>query len=201
MGNTPRRKSKGGTRTAASRPRTAAPQKSQTNWPRILTYVGGGALVAVLLWGVLAGGGDEDLPDGAPDGVELIAITEANHVVGDIDYGVVVPAGGDHNVDVQPCGFYDGFVRPENVLHALEHGAVWASYRRDLGTEAIDGLEGLLRGRRELLVSEMPDQPAPLILTAWGAQLEMQTYDDTIVRQFYREFNDGVFAPEPGASC
>ena len=199
MSNTPKRKSKSGA--APSRPRPTTSRASSTNWRRIGAFAVGGTVAVALLYGVLFGGGDEDLPEGAPDGVALITIAEANHVAGDIDYDMAVPAGGDHNVEVAPCQFYDGFVRPENVLHALEHGAVWATYRRDLGADDIDALSGLTRGRRELLISEMPDQPAPLILTAWGAQLEMPGFDEVTVRQFYREFNDGVFAPEPGASC
>ena len=124
-----------------------------------------------------------------------------NHIEGPIAYDVLVPPGGDHNSIWLNCGFYDEIVREENAVHSLEHGAVWITYRRDLGEEAIDGLRGLVRNRTQVLVSEVPDMAVPLMATAWGVQLELDTYDDIALRQFIREFEDGPFAPETVAGC
>lgn len=203
MSNTPKRKSKAGTRTTPPRSRTMSAQPVQSPWPRRFAYLSGAAVAGVILATVFLAGGDDDLPDGPPDGVEIISppIVDRQHVAGEIDYGVPVPAGGNHNDIWQNCGFYDGEIREENALHSLEHGAVWITYRRDIGQDAIDSLRGLVRNRLQVLVSEVPTMDVPLMATAWNVQLELDSYDDTAVRRFIREFEDGAFAPEIAATC
>ena len=201
MSNTPKRKSKAGTRSASSRSRAATPQKAPTNWPRILGIGGGVAAVVVILAAVFFGGGDEDLSDEPIEGVEFFTVSERDHVEGDVDYDVPVPPGGIHNPVWQNCGFYDSEIRTENALHALEHGAVWITYRRDLGEDAIGSLRGLSRNRTQLLISEVPAMDVPLMATAWGVQLELDSYDDETLRRFIRDFTDGPFAPEANAGC
>ena len=201
MSNTPRRKSKAGTRTAAPKSRSLTVQQAGSPWPKRLSYLGGAVVVAVILSAVVFGGGDDDVPDEAPEGVEFITAGDPVHVDGDIDYGVPVPVGGNHNPIWQNCGFYDGPVRPENAVHAMEHGSVWITYRRDLGPDGIDDLESLVNNRRDVLVSEVAAMGVPLMATAWGVQLEMDAYDETPLIQFIRTFVDGPFAPEPAAGC
>src|SRR5512147_779581 len=38
------------------------------------------------------------------------------------------PVGGIHNPVWQNCGIYDQPLKNENMLHAMEHGAVWITY-------------------------------------------------------------------------
>ena len=204
MSNTPKRKTNRQTKAGTPRSRTVTPQKAPTNWPRIFAIAGGAVLVGVILATVLFAGGDEDLPEGPPEGIVLFSISDRAHTAGDfdpVDYGVPVPAGGNHNPIWQNCGFYDEPIRTENAVHSLEHGAVWVTYRRDLGEDAIDSLRGLVRNRTQVLVSEVPAMDAPLMATAWGVQLELETYDDVALRRFIKEFEDGQFAPEVSAGC
>ncbi|MFQ5554259.1 MAG: DUF3105 domain-containing protein [Acidimicrobiia bacterium] len=203
MSNTPRRKpARAGTRTAPPRTMTTTSASGpQGQWSRRLGFLGATALVAAILALVVLGGGDDDLPDGAPDGVEFVAVDQPQHVDGEIAYDATVPAGGPHNPIWQNCGFYDGEVRPENAVHALEHGAVWITYRRDIGEDAIGSLRGLTRNRSQVIVSEVPALETPVHATAWGVELALHSYDDVALKQFIREFTDGPFAPEPGANC
>ena len=199
MSNTPKRKSS--KKVAGSRSRPPVQQKPETNWPRILGLGGGVVAVAVILAAVFFGGGDEDLPEDPIEGVQFITISDRDHIEGDIAYDVPVPPGGAHNPVWQNCGFYDGEIRVENALHSLEHGAVWITYRRDLGEDAIDSLRGLSRNRTQLLISEVPAMEVPLMATAWGVQLELDSFDDETLRRFIRDFTDGPFAPEVNARC
>ena len=201
MSNTPKRKSRAGTRAAPPTSRTMTGQPVGSNWPKRFLYLGGAAVVAVIMAGIVLGGGDEDLPDGPPQGVEFFTVTDLSHVDGNVDYGVPVPTGGPMSPQTAGCGFVDGPVRTENVMHSLEHGAVWLTYRRDLGETGIDDLRGLTRDRRKVLVSEVPDQPQPLMATAWGVQLGFDDYQDEPVRRFIRAYVDSELAPEPGGFC
>ena len=181
--------------------RSVTSKKSVGSW----FAIGGGAVVAlVILLTVLFAGGDEDLPKGPPDGVVYHPISERDHTAGDADaveYGVPVPAGGIHSPIWQNCGFYGSPIRAENAVHSLEHGAIWITYRRDLGEEAISGLRDLVRGRTKVLISEVSTMSVPLTATAWGVQLELQSYDEIALRRFIKEFKEGELAPEIHASC
>lgn len=210
MGNTPRRKSKAGTRTAppSSRTRTATPSGG-SNLSRYLIIGGAVLVVAILLGAVLFGGGEErpeisfaGVPEGVPEGVEEVEVVDRTHIDGDIDYGVAVPPGGIHNSVWLNCGYYDEPVRAENAVHLLEHGGVWITYRSDIGADDLAVLRDYGRQREfEIAVSEVPDQDSMVMATAWGAQLPLETFDDVALRQFIQAYENGPFAPEVSAGC
>jgi len=58
-------------------------------------------------------------------------------VTGTAKYDRNPPAGGAHNDVWLNCGVYGRPVRNENAVHALEHGAVWITYRGSLAPAAI----------------------------------------------------------------
>jgi hypothetical protein len=143
----------------------------------------------------------EKVPDGIPDGTQAISLADPTHIEGPIDYEVAVPAGGPHNPIPLDCGIYDVEVPQENAVHSLEHGAVWITYRPDVGNAAIDTLAGVARSRSKAILSPIADQTSPIMATAWGWQLELAEADDIRLRQFIIAFESAASAPEPGASC
>jgi hypothetical protein len=160
------------------------------------------AAVVVLLMAIVARP-PADLLDGVPDGTQVITVSSRDHVEGDIDYGVAVPAGGAHNVSWLNCGIYDTEVPTENAVHSLEHGAVWLTYNPSLvAASDVDALvsEGRRRSSR-VIVSPVPDQETPVMATSWGHQLELDNGTDTRIRQYVNEFTKPEYSPEPGATC
>jgi putative peptide zinc metalloprotease protein len=164
--------------------------------------------VALATTGVIAGVGFlwfpwlpfSALPTG-PAGTESFAITERTHVLRPVSYPQDPPVGGDHAPIWQNCGFYDIPVRNENAVHSLEHGAVWITYRPDLPEEQIDALRNLAHRQSYVLVSPYPDLPAPVVASAWGKQLRLESGDDPRLDEFVRAFRLGHQAPEAGAPC
>ena len=53
----------------------------------------------------------------------------------------------------------------------------------------------------EGILSPYPSQDAPVIVTVWGRQLELEGADDQRLERFIEEYGDGHTAPEPMASC
>jgi len=140
---------------------------------------------------------------GAPvEGVELIEVASANHVPGTVDYPTSPPAGGDHNGVWQNCGVYTEPVVNENAVHSLEHGAVWITYSADLPSEQVQVLtDRAAQGQGYVLVSPYQDLAAPIVLSAWGAQLAVDEADDPRVDAFLTQYVQGEQTPEPGAAC
>lgn len=125
---------------------------------------------------------------------------EAGHSLGPVSYPQVPPAGGIHNPVWQQCGFYDQPIENEKAVHSLEHGAIWITYRPDLPQAQIDGLATLARGRNYILVSRWDSGlPAPVVVTGWGRQLQLQSTADPRMDEFIRQYIGQ--GPELNAAC
>lgn len=114
---------------------------------------------------------------------------------------VLPPTGGDHDPVWQNCGVYTEPVSSARVVHSLEHGAVWITYRPGLDQTQVDVLTNLANARDYTLLSPMADLAAPVVLTAWGTQLEVDDASDPRVEPFLVKYVQGEQTPEPGALC
>jgi hypothetical protein len=177
--------------------------RTQRSLPLVLASVAsalvlGAALVAPLVDKALRG---EERAQRALDLtlVETWEITDRAHTTGDVTYPQDPPAGGAHAPVWLACGVYDEPVREENAVHDLEHGTVWITHDPDLAD-----------ADREVLAAQLPDNgimsprddlPSPVVVTVWGAQLQLDGADDRRLGLFLAEYGDGRTAPELGASC
>ena len=115
--------------------------------------------------------------------------------------GDIPPVFGEHFRVWQNCGIYDQPIELGNALHSLEHGAVWLTYSQDLSREQIADLKSLVRGHDYVLMSPYPSQSDPVVLTAWGIQLVIDSLPDARIAQFIAYYEQGPQNPEPGAPC
>lgn len=111
------------------------------------------------------------------------------------------PVGGPHPEVWLTCGVYREAVPAGYAIHSLEHGAVWITYRPDLPADEISLLEAFAWGKPYLIVSPYPQQTAPIILTAWGVQLALDSAQDDRLERFTHRYLLGPTTPERGASC
>jgi hypothetical protein len=118
-----------------------------------------------------------------------------------VDYAQTPPAGGEHNPVWQNCGFYEEPISDENAVHSLEHGAVWITYQPDLSEDQISTLRDLAESQTYILVSPYPGLDSPVVASAWGKQLQLESADDPALEQFISAYRQGPQTPEPGAAC
>jgi putative peptide zinc metalloprotease protein len=137
----------------------------------------------------------------APAGVRSFEVAGRAHVGTPVSYPQTPPVGGDHAPVWQNCGFYEEHIANENAVHSLEHGAVWIAYRTGLPEEQIDSVGHLAQRQNYVLASPYPDLPSPVIASAWGRQLRLESADDPRLDQFVRAFRLGPQAPESGGPC
>lgn len=138
----------------------------------------------------------------AIEGVVAVDVASAKHVQGEVDYPQTPPLGGDHAPRWQNCGAYSEPISAEAGVHALEHGAVWITYQPTLDPVEIAALEGLVDQSDYILVTPWPDDlPAPIVASAWGAQLPLDSADDPRLMEFLTAYVQALTAPEPGAPC
>jgi Protein of unknown function (DUF3105) len=131
--------------------------------------------------------------------VETWDITDRTHTTDDVTYAQDPPAGGAHAPIWLACGVYDEPVRDENAVHDLEHGTVWITHAPDLSADDRDALAAQLPDNG--IMSPRDDLPSPVVVTVWGAQLQLDGADDRRLGLFLEEYADGHTAPEFGVTC
>jgi hypothetical protein len=123
------------------------------------------------------------------------------HVSGRVFYKETPPLGGTHNVIWQNCGIYDTPLHNEHAVHALEHGAVWITYRPDLPADQVQRLKAL-SSDDYMLLSPYPGLPSPVVASAWNYQITLDGADDSRLPRFIAKFkNNPGTTPEFGAPC
>ncbi|MBZ9752879.1 DUF3105 domain-containing protein [Deinococcus sp. HMF7604] len=135
------------------------------------------------------------------EGVQSFKFEGGAHKSGRLEYAQRPPAGGEHNAAWQNCGIYDRPLYDEYAVHSMEHGAVWISYQPGLSASQVLQLKDSLAGRTYILLSPHESQKAPIVLSAWNKQLEVQDASDPRIKSFVQTYEQGGEAPEIGASC
>lgn len=143
---------------------------------------------------------DEDFGERLARGEDLAR----DHVAGQVtyeDFPARPPLGGEHNALPQQCQVYAEQIPTEHALHSLEHGAAWVTYAPDLPADQVEQLAGMVENNRARMMSPLPGQESPIVLTAWARQVEADSPDDPLVGRFLDRFTSGPQSPEPGAQC
>ncbi|MCJ1701233.1 DUF3105 domain-containing protein [Rathayibacter festucae] len=133
------------------------------------------------------------------DGLQTFE-NDATHVAGTVDYEQTPPAGGPHNAVWMNCGVYNEPVPNENAVHDLEHGAVWATYDPSLPQSEVDALIAAMPDTYAV-VSPYEGLDSPIVLSAWDAQVAIDSPEDPRIDAFIERFWQSSTAPEPGAPC
>jgi hypothetical protein len=210
MPKTPPPSRRGGSRGNPGGSRRTVPVKVDKPFPWgvvLGSAVLGLALVGLLVYAALnQGGGVSELqrdPDNAIEGVTVADEEQLgrNHVPGPVDYEQLPPPGGDHNGVPQTCAVYDEPIAPEHAVHSLEHGAVWVTYTEAASEDDVEALTDLVEADPQRLMSPLPEQESPIVLTAWGRTLQVDSADDERVEQFLDAYTNGPQTPERGAAC
>ncbi|HEU0087377.1 MAG TPA: DUF3105 domain-containing protein [Pseudonocardiaceae bacterium] len=174
------------------------------------------ALIVVLLTGA-AGcsmGQESFFPtDTDPDparripGVQVFEETNGTHLSATerVTYARVPPTGGPHALAWAECTgtSYDVAVRNENMVHSLEHGAVWIAYHPEqISGAALQALARRVQGQPYTMLSPYPNLPAPISLQAWGHQLRVDDPEDPRIDQFLQAMRANPYtSPEVGSPC
>ncbi|WP_406305423.1 DUF3105 domain-containing protein [Streptomyces sp. NBC_00885] len=125
------------------------------------------------------------------------------HVTKTVTYPMKPPVGGDHNQVWMNCNgdVYKEPVPDMNAVHSLEHGAVWVTYNDKASAGDVSKLSEKVKKTPYTLMSPFKDQAGPIMLSAWGKQLTVDSASDPRVSQFFTKYVQGAQTPEPGAAC
>ncbi|GAA2251811.1 membrane protein [Streptomyces ruber] len=174
---------------------------------RLLTIGTATVIIAGLAgggWYLLDAAEQREQAAAAPiDGVQTWSDLSQNHVTTTVDYPMSPPVGGDHNQIWVNCDkqVYTTKLPEENAVHALEHGAVWVTYNDTAAEADVEELTDRVRRTTYTFMSPYEDQSAPIVLSAWGHQLKVDSASDARIQRFLDTYVQGEQTPEPGAAC
>ncbi|MQA60023.1 MAG: DUF3105 domain-containing protein [Actinophytocola sp.] len=141
------------------------------------------------------------------EGVTIEEFKAAGHVNPSerVAYEQSPPFGGAHDGIWADCSgvVYPQGVRSENLVHSLEHGAVWIAYDPE---KVSDDDKVLLEVRAEkkpfTVMSPYPGLDKPISLQSWGHQLKVDDAGDIRIDQFIAALRRNPnTTPEPDAGC
>jgi hypothetical protein len=159
------------------------------------------AVVAGLTWLGLRGQSGEASASSSIEGLKTYSDLSRDHTEKPVTYAQTPPVGGAHSTLWQNCGWYDATIKNENAVHSMEHAAAWITYSPDLAADQKAKLKSELAGRTYVVASQYPGLPAPVVASAWGAQVQLTGVGDPRLAQFLTTYANSPKAPEPGGEC
>jgi hypothetical protein len=134
-----------------------------------------------------------------PDNSEGFANQGNNHIASTEPrepYNSNPPTSGAHNPRwVTPLQVYTQEMPDDMLIHNLEHGHIWLSYRDADDTEAIALLRAFQRKYSDrVIVSYRPENPSRIAVAAWTRLLSLDELDEEQIEAFIIRYNNK--APE-----
>ncbi len=132
--------------------------------------------------------GDLNIPDTSVNypsqGQTHIAIGESHPA-----YSSNPPTSGWHYVDPAPWGVYSNQLPDEQLIHNLEHGGIWLSYKDPTNQDIINQLVDIAnRFPSHMIVEPRPQNDSPIAVAAWGQLLKMDTVNADVIYAFIRRY-------------
>ena len=101
------------------------------------------------------------------------------------------PTSGWHTPETAPWGWQRTTIPDEVLIHNLEHGGIWISYRDPSDTALAEKLERLVsRYRSKVIVTPRPGNDSPIAVAAWGRLLKLQTFDEQQIVAFINAYKN-----------
>ncbi|MBI4049813.1 MAG: DUF3105 domain-containing protein [Candidatus Doudnabacteria bacterium] len=110
--------------------------------------------------------------------------------VGEVPYNSNPPTSGCHDPKPAAWGIYDQTQPDEVLIHNLEHGGIWVSYKPELDPAQVELLKDLAHRYRKIVVEPRSQNDANIALAAWGRLQEFDQYEEASVLRFIEAFYD-----------
>ena len=109
-----------------------------------------------------------------------------------VPYNSNPPTSGDHYPNPANWGVYKTTLPDEQVVHNLEHGGIWISYKANVDADTVAKLEDFAK-RYQLVVVEPRDaDDTPIAFSSWGYLEKFDHYDEASMVKFIEDhYNKG----------
>ena len=118
--------------------------------------------------------------------VEEFEIEGTSHVgLGEtVSYNTNPPTSGSHYAQSANWGFNDKELPDEQLVHNLEHGGIWISYR-NADENTLEKLKDIARRNSEsVVITERTGNDDPIVVVSWGRMMRLAEVDEALIRKF-----------------
>ena len=99
------------------------------------------------------------------------------------------PTSGWHWPSPAAWGVYDNQLPDEELVHNLEHGGIWLSYKDPTNTDIVNQLKDIASHYpSHIIVEPRPQDDSPVAVAAWGQLLNMDTVNYDVIYAFIRRY-------------
>lgn len=103
------------------------------------------------------------------------------------------PTSGPHFPEAAEWGFYKKEIADETLIHNLEHGGVWISYKPEVPEEVRRKLEAIYdKYGRKIIVTPRAKNDSDIALAAWNRldKFNVADYSDERIEKFIKAFRN-----------
>jgi len=132
--------------------------------------------------------GDLSIPDTS---VSYPSLGQTHITPGDSHpaYNSNPPTSGWHWPEPAAWGSYPNQLPDEQLVHNLEHGGIWLSYRDPTNQDIINQLLDIAsKYPSHIIVEPRPQDDSPVAVAAWGHLLNMDTVNYDVIYAFIRRY-------------
>lgn len=106
------------------------------------------------------------------------------------------PTSGSHYEQPAAWGVYDHSLQDEQLIHNLEHGGIWISYKPDIDPETKAKLEDLGRQYPQaVIVTPRQSNPHAIEVASWRRLMDLDSFDRDKILDFIKRNKNQ--SPEP----
>jgi hypothetical protein len=100
------------------------------------------------------------------------------------------PTSGDHWPQPAACGSYDSTQPDEKLIHNLEHGGIWISYKPSIDDQSKTRLKDYASRFQNVIIEPREANDSNIALAAWGRLLKLESYDEGKILEFIDAYID-----------
>ena len=119
---------------------------------------------------------------------EVISDLGRDHIATDSkkpEYNSNPPTSGPHFATPASWGVYDKELPDQQVIHNLEHGGVWITYKSDLEKEIVEKLKEIAASyKSKVIVTPRAANDSKIALASWERLLKLSSYDEEKIKDF-----------------
>ncbi|QQG42436.1 MAG: DUF3105 domain-containing protein [Candidatus Giovannonibacteria bacterium] len=128
-----------------------------------------------------------------PEIGEAFPIEGAAHVAEGtkVEYRTNPPSSGAHYAKSARWGVYDNALSDGNLVHNLEHGGVWISYRPSISADEIKKLKDLVRSyKSKVILTPREKNDSSIALVSWGRIHKIDSFNGEIIKNFILKYKN-----------
>jgi hypothetical protein len=106
------------------------------------------------------------------------------------------PTSGPHYAQPADWGLYNQPLADEQLVHNLEHGGIWISYKTSIDAETKSKLAQIAKANPgSVIMTPRDTNDSPIVLASWTRLEKMDVYDEARILNFMKANKNK--SPEP----